>query len=125
MPEDQSVVPWKSALVTFFSFLVLGGLPMLPYVFSWEKFKVEPPIFVHGTKGVAVSLLNTRFRSHLLDFNWHLHCVSLRTGRVESIPHWQTLVAWRCDHDDDRSGDHRVCGPCRSVSHQVDKEAPS
>jgi VIT1/CCC1 family predicted Fe2+/Mn2+ transporter len=34
MPSDQTIVPWKSALATFFSFLLLGGAPMLPYLFS-------------------------------------------------------------------------------------------
>jgi len=34
MPTESEGSAWKGALVTFFAFIVLGGLPTLPYLFS-------------------------------------------------------------------------------------------
>jgi len=34
MPSEATSSPWKSALITFTSFIILGGLPMLPYLAS-------------------------------------------------------------------------------------------
>jgi VIT1/CCC1 family predicted Fe2+/Mn2+ transporter len=34
MPNESSTVAWKGAVITFGSFFVFGGIPMLPYLFS-------------------------------------------------------------------------------------------
>jgi len=34
MPAEGAMSAWKSGLVTFFSFLFFGGVPMFPYLFD-------------------------------------------------------------------------------------------
>ena len=48
IPEDSQVSAWKSGLVTFFSFFILGGIPVLPYLFSWTKWSDEAHDFHTG-----------------------------------------------------------------------------
>lgn len=36
IPDQSTASPWKSGLITFFSFFVLGGIPMLPFLLSGE-----------------------------------------------------------------------------------------
>ena len=48
MPEDQAISAWKSALVTFVSFFLLGGAPMLPYLFSIGHYTDTPVNFWTG-----------------------------------------------------------------------------
>ncbi len=40
MPAESGGAAWKGALATFLAFLVLGGLPMLPYLFSGMYLRV-------------------------------------------------------------------------------------
>jgi len=34
LPEESGKEAWKGALITFASFIILGGIPALPYLFS-------------------------------------------------------------------------------------------
>lgn len=123
MPADQAVVPWKSAIVTFLAFLVLGGLPMLPYLFSWKHYNTEPPSFITGTDSPA-ALPDQMRRSHFLDLGLHLRRESVPPRRVQVLSHWKTVVAGRLSHDTDRHHHHWLCGVGGSVSHRTVQEAP-
>lgn len=48
IPEESQTSAWKSGLVTFFSFFILGGVPVLPYLFSWSRWSDVPPNFQDG-----------------------------------------------------------------------------
>ena len=49
IPEESEMSAWKSGVVTFVSFFILGGIPVLPYLFSWSKWNDTPPAFQSGT----------------------------------------------------------------------------
>ena len=55
IPEDSQMSAWKSGLVTFFSFFILGGIPVLPYLFSWTKWSEEAPDFQTGASSPSLS----------------------------------------------------------------------
>lgn len=48
IPKESEISAWKSGVVTFISFFILGGIPVLPYLFSWTKWSDEPPAFQSG-----------------------------------------------------------------------------
>ena len=51
--DDDSPSPLKSSLVTFSSFLILGGLPMLAYAFS---FSYDEPASVNYIFWISIAL---------------------------------------------------------------------
>lgn len=123
MPADQAVVPWKSAVVTFLAFLILGGLPMLPYLFSWKHYNTEPPSFITGTISSATRPDRMR-RSYFLDILLRLRRQSVPPRCIQVLSHRKAVVAGRFSHDADRHHHHwlRCVGGC--VSHRTVQEAP-
>ncbi|KJE91243.1 integral membrane protein, variant [Capsaspora owczarzaki ATCC 30864] len=76
MPQDASVVPWKSAVITFVSFILFGGFPMLAYICAadYNKKADLDEIF-----GIAVGLLALA-----------LFGLGAYKGQVIQVPWWQS-----------------------------------
>jgi len=53
MPKEVGGEAWKSGLITFGAFMILGGIPMLPYLFSGQYREVGR---TNGIFGAAVAL---------------------------------------------------------------------
>lgn len=74
MPAEAASSPWKGALITFGAFMALGGLPMIPYLFSFNFKKPGNPadlVFILSIIifGIALFILGA-FKGKITGKTW-------------------------------------------------------
>jgi len=73
MPKEVGTEAWKGGLITFGSFMILGGIPMLPYLFSGTYSRVGK---LDDVFGAAVALFSISlftlgaFKGHITGKKW-------------------------------------------------------
>jgi VIT1/CCC1 family predicted Fe2+/Mn2+ transporter len=75
MPDGDGPSAWKSALITFTSFIVLGGIPALSYLFSgsYNKVAAFDGVFAASVVLFAVTLFTLgAFRGRITGKRWYL-----------------------------------------------------
>jgi len=89
MPAEAGGSAWKGAIATFFAFILLGGLPMLPYLFSgqYNRQAERDAVFwiAIGLFGMALFVLGA-FKGKITGNRWYLSGLAmLLNGSITTL----------------------------------------